>query len=427
MEEHTSPVPSVNPTPPSPYAPPTGPAHLPPPGVTSMLPPPGAYLPPPPHSPATPPAAAPASSTPQQTRRRRWPWLIAVAAVSLPLGIVGGAIGNSLVDEVEPSADRPVTVASTAAPSSDDEVQPAAAAIDAGAIAAKVGPSVVTVINMSGGAQAGLGTGVIITSDGEIITNDHVIAGADEVRVRLAGETEPRVAEVLAADPTNDLALLRVEGTDFPAATIADPESIRVGDPVVAIGFALGLDGGATVTTGVISALERSLVNEDGALGGLIQTDAAISSGNSGGPLVNERGEVVGINTAVATGGATTSASNVGFAISARDLLIEIDELRRQSAGGELTEGFLGVGIDERIDGGAGAVIAEVTADSPADEAGLEVGDIVIRANDRPISGLGSLVALIRDGKPGTSITLIVLRDGELLTLTATLAERTTN
>jgi putative serine protease PepD len=347
--------------------------------------------------------------------------------VSLPLGVMGGVIGGRLVDEVDPSAERPVTVATTVAPASDDDVRSTGAAINAGAIAAKVGPSVVTVINMSGGTQAGLGTGVIITSDGEIITNEHVINGADEVRVRLSGETEPRIAEVLAADPTNDLALLRIEGTDFTAATIADPDSIRVGDAVVAIGFALGLDGGATVTTGVISALERSLVNDDGALGGLIQTDAAISSGNSGGPLVNERGEVVGINTAVATSGATTSASNVGFAISARDLLIEIDELRRQSAGGELTEGFLGVGIDERVDGGAGAVIAEVTADSPADEAGVEVGDIVIRANDRPISGLGSLVALIRDGKPGATITLVVLRDGETFTLTATLAQRTTN
>lgn len=427
MDEQYSPGPSVNTTPPAPFAPPTTPAHLPPPGASSMLPPPGGYPPPPLQAPATQPTPSPAGDAPRAAVRRRWPWLIAVAAVALPLGIVGGAIGSTLVDEVEPSADRPVNVATTVTSTPGNEVQSAGVAIDAGAIAAKVGPSVVTVINMAGGTQAGLGTGVIITSDGEIITNEHVIEGADEVRVRLAGETEPRVAEVLAADPTNDLALLRVVGTDFAAATIADPDSIRVGDPVVAIGFALGLDGGATVTTGVISALERSLVDDDGALGGLIQTDAAISSGNSGGPLVNERGEVVGINTAVATSGATTAASNVGFAISARELLLEIDELRRQSAGAQLTEGFLGVGIDDRYDGGAGAVIAEVTADSPAADAGLRVGDIVIRANDRPISGLGSLVALIRDGKPGSAITLVVLRDGEVLTLTATLAERTTN
>jgi putative serine protease PepD len=296
--------------------------------------------------------------------------------------------------------------------------------VDVRAIADQVGPSVVTIVSIVDGVQAASGSGVIITADGEIITNEHVIRGADEVRVRLAGDTEPRAAEVLAADPPNDLALLRIDATGLTPAVIADPGGVAVGDPVVAIGFALGLDGGASVTTGVVSALERTLVTEYGALGGLVQTDAAISSGNSGGPLVNAAGQVVGINTAVATSGVNRSASNVGFAISARDLLAQLDVLRRQAAGEKIVEGFLGVAIDDRRDGGSGAVITEVTSGSPADEAGLQAGDVVVSANGRSISGLGGLVAIIRDGEPGSELQLTVLRDGERVDLSALLIER---
>ena len=154
--------------------------------------------------------------------------------------------------------------------------------LDVAGVVSLVGPTVVTVSSIVDGELAGTGTGVIITADGEIVTNAHVVAGADEVRVRLDGETEPRKATVLAVDEPNDLALLNIDASDLAVATIAAPDAIRVGEPVVAIGFALGLDGGATVTTGVVSALERTLVTNFGALGGLIQTDAAISSGNSG-------------------------------------------------------------------------------------------------------------------------------------------------
>ena len=119
--------------------------------------------------------------------------------------------------------------------------------------------------------------------------------------------------------------------------------------------------------------------------------------------------------------------SNVGFAISARELLFELDQLRQQAAGRPIVEGFLGVGIDERADGGTGAVIADVSTGSPADDAGLKVGDIVIAADDRPISGLGALVATIRDTEPGTTVTFTVIRDGKQLTLVATIGQRTTN
>ena len=139
---------------------------------------------------------------------------------------------------------------------------------------------------------------------------------------------------------------------------------------MVAIGFALDLDGGPSVTLGIVSALDRTLDSPRGALDGLIQTDAAISSGNSGGPLVNDAGEVVGIDTAVARGDAITAVSNVGFAISVGEALPIIESLREQ-ADGAAVEGFLGVGLDDRIDGGQGAIVAEVEPGTPAADAGV--------------------------------------------------------
>ena len=171
--------------------------------------------------------------------------------------------------------------------------------LDVAQVAEYVAPSTVTVSADIGGGVS-LGTGVIISEDGEILTNAHVVDGAAEVRVRLMGETEPREVTVLATDRGNDLALLRMAGDGIEAATFADPGSVRLGDDVMAIGFALGLDGEPSVTLGIVSALDRSVGQGDVFLDGLIETDAAISSGNSGGPLVNAAGEVVGINTAVA-------------------------------------------------------------------------------------------------------------------------------
>jgi S1-C subfamily serine protease len=383
---------------------------------TASTPPLATTFPPPP-----PPAPGPTSDA----GHRRWPMAVAALALALGAGGVGGVIGARIADDGRSSG--PSSRAPIVAPPSDDTGTGvmSLADVDVAAVAAKVGPSVVTISNLIGGRIFGTGTGVIITSDGEIVTNAHVVSGSDEVRVRLDGETEPRAAEVLAVDVPNDLALLRIDATDLPAATIAAPDDVRVGEPVVAIGFALALDGGASVTTGVVSALDRTLVTENGALGGLVQTDAAISSGNSGGPLVNASGDVIGINTAVATGNATRSASNVGFAISARSLLTEIDALRAKAGGEDLREGFLGVTIEDRDDGGAGAVITEVTSGSPADDAGFEPGDIVIAADGRSVGGQGGLIAAIRGGGPGGVLTFTVLRSGDTLELTATLVERT--
>lgn len=331
---------------------------------------------------------------------------------------------------VPTTAPRPVTQPSASigpvvnGPNPADQHGP----IDVNAVATAVAPSVVTIsADVEGGFQTGeaVGTGVVVSEDGEILTNAHVIAGASEIRVRLAGNTEPIVAELVSADPGNDLALMRIDvGKPLPAVTFAEPGSTRLGDEVVAIGFALDLDGDPSVTLGIVSALDRTLTEptpSGAALDGLIQTDAAISSGNSGGPLVNAAGEVVGINTAVARGGAEIAASNVGFAISSAEVLQVLDQLR---SGTDRQEGRLGVFVAPRNDGGQGAVVTQVEAGSPAANAGIEPGDIVVQVDESTITGDGALVAAVRDHSPGDEITIVVLRNGEQVTLTVTLVGR---
>jgi putative serine protease PepD len=345
-------------------------------------------------------------------------------------------VPSTVVDEVDTSGnEKPIVPTGDAPGSSDEPVATAPSSNDAepamnvAEVLKKIQPSVVTIIALteSGMDQGrGTGTGVVITSDGDILTNDHVIDGADTVFVLFAGDTEPTPATVIAVDPGNDLALLHVDQTGLTPAVFADPESIDIGDEVVAVGFALDLDGGPTVTRGIVSALNRTIVSGDGALDGLIQTDTAISSGNSGGPLVNTRGQVIGINTAVFQSSSEVAANNVGFSISVAEALPVIEELRAQANGQARTEGYLGVSVLDRNDGGLGAVIAEVSLGSPADLAGMEVNDVVIEADGSPVDGQPALVAAIRDKSPGDSIKIDVLRDGERITLTATLIERPT-
>ncbi len=337
-------------------------------------------------------------------------------------GVAGAAIQQRLDSDPRPPQ-RASNVALDLGAVRDSELPP----INVAAVAAYVAPSVVTIsADIEGplGSGGSIGTGVITTEDGEILTNAHVVDGATEIRVRLAGETEPREASLLAVDVGNDLALLRVAGDDFVPATFAEPDSVRIGDEVVAIGFALDLDGAPSVTLGIVSALERTIQTANGALDGLIQTDAAISSGNSGGPLVNALGEVVGINTAVARSDSTTAASNIGFAISGAEALPVVDSLRREAGGERRQEGYLGVALDDRRDGGQGAVIGSVDEGTPADASGMLAGDIVIEIDGSTIDGASGLVAAIRDREPGDELEIIVLRENERLTLTVVLTNR---
>jgi putative serine protease PepD len=289
-----------------------------------------------------------------------------------------------------------------------------------------VSPSIVTISStITEGQMSGeaVGTGIVVTADGQILTNNHVIDGATDVRVRFPGDTEPTEAKVVATDAANDLALLEVDvDRDLQPVTFADPADIRIGDAVMAIGYALDLDGAPTVTTGIVSATDRTMLESNGALDGLIQTDAAISSGNSGGPLVNALGQVVGINTAVITSEGEVAASNVGFAIGSAEVQRVLAQLQ---SGKAREEGYLGITPSDRTDGGSGALVVEVAGGSPASTAGIQVGDIVVQVDDSPVTGSAGLVAAIRDHAPGDQVPIVVVRNGAQQTVTVTLQART--
>ena len=357
--------------------------------------------------------------------RRRF-GVVLVAAV---FGLFGGIIGVYVAQEANlvdlDNSDSTTQITSAPVVVAEDDGLSGGSLI--AQVAERLANSVVTIsttVDDDFGGGRGVGTGVVLTSDGEILTNAHVIEDATEVVVRFAGETEPRVAKILASDLGNDLALIKVDVTGLIAATFAKPGSVQIGDTVVAIGYALALDGGPTVTSGIVSALKRTIETDSGALNSLIQTDAAISSGNSGGPLVNLKGEVVGINTAVARGDSESAANNIGFSISVDEVLIVIEQLREQAKGTVREEGFLGVGLAAREDGGQGAIITNVQPGSPADKAGILIDDVVLAVDGEPIDGQAGLVAAIRDAEPGQTVKIEIFRDGERLVFEATLIAR---
>lgn len=363
------------------------------------------------------PPQAPTSSRP---RSQRIAALALVVAVSMGGGIIGGLIAGSTSSDTS-SSNAPLVTAPKVDQSKVGNTSIAKAA-------AVIAPSVVTITNTT--ANGGdTGTGIIVSSDGEIITNNHVVEGSTDLKVRLAGATNAVEARILSTDPGNDLALIKlVNASGLTPATLADPESLAVGDTVIAVGYALALDGGPSVTSGIISALNRTLTDTDGALDGLIQTDAAISSGNSGGPLINLEGQVVGVNTAVYNSSNSTAANNIGFAIGVAEVQRVVAILRGDASGTtpnqSRTQGYLGIGLGDRRDGGSGAVITEVQADSPADKAGLKVNDVVVAINGKTVTGQGALIAAIRDAAPGDKVTITVDRDGDKKELVATLTTR---
>lgn len=279
--------------------------------------------PPPPIPPPPIPPSAPAGG-----EGRRRPARLLVPAVTVALSLAAGWCGGVLSRDGSSASDAPAAV--TATPASTGT---SSGSIDVAAIVAALEPSVVsieTTIRTQRGpfvAQGeGAGTGVVIDDQGHVLTNAHVVDGATSITVTVDGQA--RDAELVAADTDADIAVVRVADTSgLVAATLADASTTAVGDEVVAIGNALALEGGLSVTRGIVSALDRSIETTSGMLTGLIQTDAAISSGNSGGPLVNALGQVVGINTAVATSSSGVEASNIGFAISIDDAMAVADQL----------------------------------------------------------------------------------------------------
>ena len=295
-------------------------------------------------------------------------------------------------------------------------------------VAAEVLPSVVQ-IEVSGAEGSGTGSGIILTADGRILTNNHVVevaAGGGQMRVSFEdGTTAP--AEIVGTDPLTDTAVIQAQDVSgLTPASIGDSSSLEVGQDVVAIGSPFGLD--ATVTSGIVSALNRPVnVGSDDQGNSTtypaIQTDAAINPGNSGGPLVDLNGDVVGINSSIRTasnGSGESGSIGLGFSIPINEVLPIVDQM---VAGETPTHARLGlsVGDTDTQTVGDGALVRDVTAGSAAAQAGIEAGDVITKVDDLRITGADSLVATIRSYRPGDSVTVTYLRDGDSSTATVKL------
>jgi len=269
-----------------------------------------------------------------------------------------------------------------------------------------------------------LGSGVIASADGYIVTNGHVVADADEIVVRLSDHSE-YPAKVVGIDARTDVALLKIQAQNLPALPFGDSDKLEVGEPVMAIGNPFGLE--QTVTTGIVSAKERFIGS--GPYDDFIQTDASVNPGNSGGPLVDTRGTLVGINTAIfsQTGGSV----GIGFAIPVN---LAKDVLRQLKDRGEVIRGFLGVSVGPvtpearqaaKLESSRGALVAEAVAGSPAASAGIKPGDIIVAFQGEPIQNPHDLTRRIAGTPPGTKVALRVVRNGRETPVEATLGRLT--
>ncbi|MGH9079485.1 MAG: S1C family serine protease, partial [Acidimicrobiales bacterium] len=293
-----------------------------------------------------------------------------------------------------------------------------------------------------GGVQEDQGTGMIITSSGEVVTNNHVITGATTISVTLYGKTTSMPATLVDTDPTNDVALLQITGaSNLPTVAYGNSDNVQVGDAVVAIGNALGLSAGSpTVTQGIISATGRTVQAGDPSGNGtetltnMFQTDAAINPGNSGGPLVDSSGKVIGMNTAVAASAdGTSQAQNIGFAIPSNKINNLLTPLRNKTIGPQTSGGtaFLGVSLETLTSQlrsqynfvpSQGAVVLQVVSGSPADVAGLQQADVITSFAGKAVTSADQLAQAVQGDKPGQSVRIGLYRGQAQMMVTATLA-----
>jgi S1-C subfamily serine protease len=358
-------------------------------------------------------------------------------AVPLVLALaLFGAACTSVASNGSPSSSP--AAGDTAQGRADFPSPSATAARDGGVVdvVKRVLPAVVNVVSTTPIGK-GEGTGFVVRSDGVIVTNFHVVERATAVEV-LTSDAEPQryTARVIGGDPEADVAVLKIDATDLPAVPLGSSSRLQLGQPVVAIGYALGLQGGPSVTSGIVSSLTRKVTvpdqncqvcsNGQRVYGSVVQTDAAINPGNSGGPLVNLAGQVVGINTAGVSAG---NAENVGFAIqidAAKPMIFQAAEHPQAPVA------YLGVSSVDASNPqiqfelnppvSEGAAVLDVVPNGPADDAGIRVGDIIVSFDGTPVADSAALGDAIRTHSPGDEVSIgLVRRDGGRDTVTATL------
>lgn len=359
-----------------------------------------------------------------------------IVIISALVSLVAGALGAFGYVQLVAHSSKPLSTEL----SKKEIVSQDRAVID---VASKVSPSVVSIVSSGTStdifgrtaAQQAAGTGIIVRADGLILTNKHVVESGQTFSVIGSDGKEYKDAKVVAKDPTNDIAFLKIDANGLTAATLGNSSAVEVGQTVIAIGNALGQFQN-TVTTGVISGKSRPITAGDSSSGtenlqNLFQTDAAINPGNSGGPLVDIEGKVIGMNTAVAGEG----AQNIGFAIPIDEVKGDITSV---NSSGKIVKAYLGVSYipitsdfakanSLSVTSGAflkgGSSTPAVLSGSPAQKAGLQEGDIITKVNDTPIDASHSLTQTLGQFKPGDTVTLTVVRQGKTITVKATLAE----
>ena len=346
-----------------------------------------------------------------------------VLGLLIGAGLVGVALhgrttGHASVTGRTATAQAPATAPPAALPNASAS----GGNLDVRAVLAGVEPAVVSITVDSGtgrfSRRTGAGTGMVINPDGDVLTNAHVVDGATDIQVTITGHGT-HAARVLGTDRAADVAVVHVSGVQqLQTVTLGDSASLQVGDPVVAVGNALALDGGPTVTTGIVSALNRQLGASDGPISHLIQTDAAINPGNSGGPLLDAAGRVVGMNTAVAG-----DAQNIGFAIAVDQIKPLLGKLERGVSAQPSTGATAFLGVATR-DASPGALIVDLGSGSPAESAGLAAGDVIEAVDDTPVTSAAELVDAVRTHHPGDRVRIRFQRADADHTVTVTLATR---
>lgn len=359
-------------------------------------------------------APAPAAAADRPRRSRTLPVLAMAALVGLLAGGVGGYVGAQAGDSSGPGTSVTLPQAASGTSQRPDG--------SIAAIAAKVSPAVVS-IAVSDQSGEGTGSGFVIRTDGYILTNNHVVESAVDGGTIKVDFPDGRSfdATVVGRDQSYDLAVIKVDASDLPAVTLGNSDDLVVGDTAIAIGSPLGLDG--TVTAGIISALNRPVTaggQGETSFINAIQTDAAINPGNSGGALLNSAGAVIGVNSAIATlgdGSGQSGSIGLGFAIPINQAKRIAEEL---IGTGKSTKPIIGVTLDLQY-AGEGAKVRTVTAGGPADKAGIEDGDVIVKFDGDPVADSTQLVVDIRAKNPGDAVELTVERGGDTKEITVTL------
>jgi putative serine protease PepD len=284
-------------------------------------------------------------------------------------------------------------------------------------IAERVRPAIVQ-LEVEGNDLKGSGSGVVLRSDGHVLTNEHVIDGADKITIVMAdGHEYP--GKLVGGDPDTDIAVVKIDGPAFPTATLGSASNLKVGNQAIAIGSPLGLAGGPSLSVGVVSALGRQVDSRDGPpLLDMIQTDAPIAPGSSGGALLDGNGSVIGITTAIAV--SDVGAEGLGFATP---IDIARDVAEQLITTGKVVHVWLGI-EGEDASGNAGALVRKIRADSPAANAGVHERDVITSVQGKPVTSMSALVVSLRAKKPGDVVKIGLNRDGKPITVDVTLVER---